>query len=442
MRDGLLSVRSDLGDGPQSLLIPDLRVDVGDWVQAGLTRHDNEFTLSLEQGEGSREVRAQLGMGRDLVVHQATVSVGNLAQKKNGETDFQGCLKDVRFNGLPLPLDGRSRDMVSVLERRAVTSGCPSDACSSQPCAVPLRCVDLWRKHECRCPGAQLTLTDSLGQERCVPSPCRPLSCRYGAVCEPLSAESFLCRCPDGVRGHRCELGQVKGHRSATLSPSSILAISMCLLVFFAVLVAVTVWNQKGSRNKFRKRGVYHVPTEHESWEDIRENILNYNEEGGGEQDQNGYDISELKRPLCSSLSQSSSCTTAPLLKSSVGSEEEVRLNGPYFRLLPNNSSLYAHFSTELCDSDPRLRAHVDFRSYVSRIIWEADHDGAAFPPDGLHVWSVEGSGSRAGSLSSLESSGTRAVARKGQEEEEFEKLSQWGPKFKTLSDLYEKTQL
>lgn len=52
------------------------------------------------------------------------------------------------------------------------------------------------------------------------------------------------------------------------------------------VLVAVTVWNQKGSRNKFRKRGVYHIPAEQESWEDIRENILNYNEEGGGEQDQ------------------------------------------------------------------------------------------------------------------------------------------------------------
>lgn len=57
-------------------------------------------------------------------------------------------------------------------------------------------------------------------------------------------------------------------------------------LLCSVVLVAVTVWNQKGSRNKFRKRGVYHIPAEHESWEDIRENILNYNEEGGGEQDQ------------------------------------------------------------------------------------------------------------------------------------------------------------
>lgn len=60
----------------------------------------------------------------------------------------------------------------------------------------------------------------------------------------------------------------------------------LCFSLCAAVLVAVTVWNQKGSRNKFRKRGVYHIPAEHESWEDIRENILNYNEEGGGEQDQ------------------------------------------------------------------------------------------------------------------------------------------------------------
>lgn len=60
----------------------------------------------------------------------------------------------------------------------------------------------------------------------------------------------------------------------------------VCVRACKAVLVAVTVWNQKGSRNKFRKRGVYHIPAEHESWEDIRENILNYNEEGGGEQDQ------------------------------------------------------------------------------------------------------------------------------------------------------------
>lgn len=61
-----------------------------------------------------------------------------------------GCLRDVRVNGQSLPLDGRSLDQVVVLERRGVTAGCSSEACRAQPCQSPLRCVDLWRKHQCR----------------------------------------------------------------------------------------------------------------------------------------------------------------------------------------------------------------------------------------------------------------------------------------------------
>lgn len=39
-------------------------------------------------------------------------------------------------------------------------------------------------------------------------------------------------------------------------------------------------------RHKGLKEGVYHVSAHHGEWEDIRENVLNYDEEGGGEQDQ------------------------------------------------------------------------------------------------------------------------------------------------------------
>lgn len=39
-------------------------------------------------------------------------------------------------------------------------------------------------------------------------------------------------------------------------------------------------------RHKGLKEGVYHVAEHHGEWEDIRENVLNYDEEGGGEQDQ------------------------------------------------------------------------------------------------------------------------------------------------------------
>ncbi|XP_031175500.2 neural-cadherin [Sander lucioperca] len=480
--EGHLSVRANLGDGAHALRLPGQRLDIGQWVLVGLVRHDNLFTLRLEQGGGSREVRARLGSRREMVVHPASVMVGN-GPTAGEKADFQGCLRDVRFNAQVLPLDGQSRDLVTVLERRGVTSGCSSDACSSQPCLSPLRCIDLWRKHQCRCPGGQVTVTDDSGQQRCVPSPCRPSSCRNGGTCQALSPDTYQCRCQEGFRGQRCELGQVKGHRLATLSPSSILAISMCLLVFFAVLVAVTVWNQKGSRNKFRKRGVYHIPAEHESWEDIRENILNYNEEGGGEQDQNGYDITELKRPLCSSLSQSSSCTTALLIKSSPGSQEEVHPSGsscssgaPYLSI-PNHhhhhyqhatannyagDATYANYTPHVgrdippetrdgyADAPSGSRSHVDFKSYVARIIWEADNDGEAMQPDGYHVWCVEGSGSSAGSLSSLGSATSRRDIVGGDDADDEEggggfvcdRLSRWGPKFQALSEMYDRPQL
>lgn len=97
-------------------------------------------------------------------------------------------------------------------------------------------------------------------------------------------------------------------------------------------------------------------------------------------------------------------------------------------------------------------RSHVDFKSYVSRIIWEADNDCEAFPPDAYHVWCVEGSGSLAGSLSSLGSAASRrhAAAAHGEEEEEeddeggmvYDRLSWWGPKFQALSEMYDRPQL
>ncbi|XP_061573337.1 neural-cadherin, partial [Cololabis saira] len=476
--EGHISVRANLGDGAHALRLPNHRVDIGQWVLVSLSRYDNTFTLRLEQGGGSREVRARLGSRKEIVVHPASVTVGN-GPKAGDKTDFTGCLRDVRFNGQALPLDGQSRDLVTVLERRGVSSGCSSSACSGQPCRSPLRCIDLWRKHQCKCPGAQVTVTDDSGEQRCVPSPCGPSSCRNGGTCQALSPDSYRCRCQEGFRGQHCELGQVKGQRLAALSPSSILAISMCLLFFIVVLVAVTVWNQKGSRNKFRKRGVYHIPAEHESWEDIRENILNYNEEGGGEQDQNGYDITELKRPLCSSLSQSSSCTTAPLIKSSPGSQEEVHPSSsscssgaPYLSISQHHHHHHQHAAADAsyhnysahagrevetsdagsyADAPSGSRSHGDFKSYVARIIWEADNDGEALPPDSYHVWCVEGSGSAAGSLSSLGSAVSRRRISTGDKEEQEEddergfvndRLSRWGPKFQTLSDMYDRPQL
>lgn len=108
-----------------------------------------------------------------------------------------------------------------------------------------------------------------------------------------------------------------------------------------------------------------------------------------------------------------------------------------------------AHGSKESSDAgayatQTASRSHEDFKSYVARIIWEADNDSEAFPLDAYHIWSLEGSGSPAGSLSSLGSS-----AHAPAEEEEdgegafvYDRLSLWGPKFQTLSEMYDRPQL
>lgn len=193
---------------------------------------------------------------------------------------------------------------------------------------------------------------------------------------------------------------------------------------------------------------------------------------------QNGYDITELKRPLRSSLSQSSSCTTAPLIKSSPGSQEEVHPCGsscssgaPYLSIPHHHHHrqhgggcsgdvAYANYAAHMgggmeankVGGQPSSRPHMDFKSYVSRIVWEADNDSEAFPPDSYHVWCVEGSGSSAGSLSSLGSATSRRDVTFQEEEEEeqeeqdggfvYDRLSQWGPKFGALSEMYDRPQL
>uniref|UniRef100_A0A4W5NNE6 Cadherin domain-containing protein n=1 Tax=Hucho hucho TaxID=62062 RepID=A0A4W5NNE6_9TELE len=171
---------------------------------------------------------------------------------------------------------------------------------------------------------------------------------------------------------------------------------------------SVTVWNQKGSRSKFQKRGVYHIPAEHQSWEDIRENILNYNEEGGGEQD------------------QVHTHTHTHTHRSDIAAQ-----NASY-----TNDSNDAHASSV-------GHCPMDFKSYVARIIWEADNDSLEFPPDSYHVWSIEGAGSPVGSLSSLGS----AISHDKAEEEEgaafsYDRLSHWGDKFEALSEMYERPAL
>uniref|UniRef100_A0A8D0HKE9 Neural-cadherin n=1 Tax=Sphenodon punctatus TaxID=8508 RepID=A0A8D0HKE9_SPHPU len=409
--DGQFSVSFSMGGKDHTLKLSTLHIDNGQWVLLTMERYNNEFTLRVNDGGGDREVTTVMGMNKQFQMDSANIILGNHFPN-HSESDFQGCMRDVQLNGQALLVDGKSTEYGLILQQRGVTIGCHSNSCNSQPCYSPFHCVDLWRKYECRCPAGKVEVTDNhTGLKHCSSSPCGHWNCRNGGTCVAQSQDKFVCQCPDGYKGRWCEISQVKAGRPVGLSSGSILAISMCLLVFLALLVSYTVWSQWG-RSRFRKGGIYHIPEEHESWEDVRENVFNYNEEGGGEHDQNAYDIDELKKPL--QRNPWFLGTTAPLLKSHPGQGRDPSVKHPHRK-----------------ESNSAVASIPDFKEYVSQIIWNADNDLHSFPTDSMHFYCLEGQCSLAGSLSSLDDSSV-------DEDLNYDYLKEWGPKFDKLKELYE----
>ncbi|XP_077207979.1 neural-cadherin-like isoform X2 [Paroedura picta] len=406
---GHFSVSFSLEDEGHMLQLSSVRIDNGHWVALALEKYHGEFSLRINDGGGDHETSFILGQNRQLDMDLTSVVLGNRLANRT-ESDFQGCMRDVRLNSQPLLADGKSTEYSFMVEQHGVTVGCHSSSCSNQPCYSPFHCVDLWRKYECRCPAGKVEVTDRLtGLKQCTSSPCGHWNCRNGGTCVAQSRDKYVCQCPEGYKGKWCEISPVKAGRPVGLSSGSILAISMCLLVFLGLLVSYTVWSQWG-RSSFRKGGIYYIPEEHESWEDVRENVFHYNEEGGGEHDLNAYKIDELKKPLQSIPSPE---TAASLLKSHSGPQRN-----------PPTNHTFRREASSLVTSVP------GFRHYVTQIIQEADNDVHSHPADTMHFYCLEGPCSSAGSLSSLDTS--------IEEDLNFDYLKEWGPKFVKLKELYE----
>ncbi|XP_028983430.1 B-cadherin-like isoform X2 [Betta splendens] len=130
--------------------------------------------------------------------------------------------------------------------------------------------------------------------------------------------------------------------------------------------------------------------------DDIRDNIYKYDEEGGGEDDQN-FNLGVLHRGL--------------------DNRPEVFRNDVVPNFMP--APQYR----------PRPANPDDIGTFIDDNLKAADNDPTAPPYDSLLVFDYEGGGSDAGSLSSLNSSNSG--------DQDYNSLNEWGPRFKKLADMY-----
>ncbi|XP_019400898.1 PREDICTED: cadherin-19 isoform X2 [Crocodylus porosus] len=136
-----------------------------------------------------------------------------------------------------------------------------------------------------------------------------------------------------------------------------------------------------------------------EKAEEFRENIVRYDDEGGGEEDTEAFDIAALR------------------------TRTVMREHKPRRNITTEIQSLYRQSLQVGPDS-------AVFREFISEKLKEANADPNAPPYDSLQTYAFEGTGSLAGSLSSLGSH----VSDMG---ESYDHLSEWGPRFKRLAKLY-----
>lgn len=139
------------------------------------------------------------------------------------------------------------------------------------------------------------------------------------------------------------------------------------------------------------------------SKEDVRDNVIHYDDEGGGEEDTHAFDISTLRNP------------------------KAIKDNLYRRDVKPEAASV----PQPLADSQDS----EDIQKFISQRLQAHDSDNFAPPYDSLATYAYEGEGSVAESLSSIES-------LNGETAEDYDCLNEWGPRFKTLAEIFgERTQ-
>ncbi|KAM9308538.1 cadherin-12 isoform 2-T2 [Gastrophryne carolinensis] len=171
------------------------------------------------------------------------------------------------------------------------------------------------------------------------------------------------------------------------LSTGALIAILLCIIILLVIVVLYIAL-----RRQKKKDGLM------TSKEDIRDNVIHYDDEGGGEEDTQAFDIGALRNP----------------------------------KVVEDNNIRRDVKPEPLCltRQKPPADYNNDIRDFIIERLKEHDVDPNAPPYDSLATYAYEGSGSVAESLSSIES-------LKMETDYDYDFLSDWGPRFKCLAEMF-----
>ncbi|CAM5090610.1 unnamed protein product [Eretmochelys imbricata] len=196
-----------------------------------------------------------------------------------------------------------------------------------------------------------------------------------------------VCDCDTEASAESCRFGAFMF--SMGLSIETLVAVSACILIILVFFLAMLVLRQRRKQSLFPDKP-----------EEFRENIVRYDDEGGGEEDTEAFDISALR--------------TRTVMR-----EHKSRRN-----ITTEIQSLYRQSLQVGPDS-------AVFREFILEKLKEANTDPTVPPYDSLQTYAFEGTGSLAGSLSSLGSSMSDV-------DENYDYLTERGPDFKQLACMYD----
>ncbi|XP_069469891.1 cadherin-18 isoform X2 [Ambystoma mexicanum] len=174
---------------------------------------------------------------------------------------------------------------------------------------------------------------------------------------------------------------------SAGLSTGALIAILLCVIILLVIVVLFVTLRR--SRKEPLKV----------SEEDIRENIVTYDDEGGGEQDTEAFDITALRNP-----------SAAEDFKYRRDVRPEVFQTSRH-QILPSFDS-------------------INIQDCIKLRLAEANLDTSGPPYDSLQTYAFEGHRSEAGTVSPIDSLTTNS-------DKDFNDLDDWAPAFQKLAELY-----